>query len=45
MKHIEIDSYGNLYNNKRQEKDEGKESLLKTISRYKFIIAFENSIA
>lgn len=45
MKHIEIDSYGKLYNNKRLEKDEGKESLLKTISRYKFVIAFENSIA
>lgn len=45
MKHIEIDSYGKLYNNIRLEKDEGKESLLETISKYKFVIAFENSIA
>lgn len=45
MKHIEIDSYGKLLNNKRLEKDEGKGSLLETISKYKFVIAFENSIA
>ena len=45
MRYVEIDSYGKLYNNKRLEKDKGKETLLETISKYKFVIAFENSIA
>lgn len=45
MKYTEIDSYGKLFNNKTITGDKGTESLLATISEYKFVIAFENAVA
>jgi hypothetical protein len=45
MKHIAVDSYGRVLNNRRlPEPDRGGESKLRTIARYKFTLAFENSI-
>lgn len=44
MQYIDIDSYGTLYNNKRLDSDDGWSTKIKTYSKYKFIIAFENAI-
>lgn len=45
MRHIDIDSYGRLYNNSSMEgEDKGWESKQKLYAQYKFVIAFENSI-
>lgn len=45
MQHIQIDSYGKLFNNRKMEKDTGKETKMELYSRYQFVIAFENSCA
>jgi hypothetical protein len=46
MKHIPVDSYGRVLNNRRLPgPDRGGKSKLRTIARYKFTLAFENSIA
>lgn len=45
MQHIEIDSYGRLFNNRKMEQDTGRDAKIKLYSRYKFVIAFENSCA
>lgn len=44
MQYIDIDSYGKLYNNKKIEGDNGRETKLEIYSKYKFVIAFENAI-
>jgi Glycosyltransferase family 10 (fucosyltransferase) C-term/Fucosyltransferase, N-terminal len=46
MKHMQVDSYGRVLNTRQlQGPDRGKNSKLRTIARYKFTLAFENSIA
>jgi len=46
MKHITVDSYGKVLNNRRLPgPDRGGKSKLRAIARYKFTLAFENSIA
>ncbi len=45
MKYIEIDSYGRCLNNRTFQFDTGRETKLQTIARYKFTLAFENSIS
>jgi len=44
MQYIEIDSYGELFNNKKIQNDKGRETKLELYSKYKFIIAFENAM-
>jgi Glycosyltransferase family 10 (fucosyltransferase) C-term/Fucosyltransferase, N-terminal len=45
MKHLPVDSYGQCLNNRTLTGDLGRASKLATIARYKFTLAFENSIA
>lgn len=45
MKYTAIDSFGKLFNNSQIPNDEGRKTKLKYYSKYKFVIAFENSIA
>lgn len=45
MKHLPIDSYGKLYQNKELEADNGLDSKLGLYAQYRFVIAFENAIA
>lgn len=45
MNVIEIDSYGKLLQNKNVDNDNGPEFKMDTIAKYKFTIAFENTIA
>lgn len=45
MQHLAIDSYGRCLRNRTLAHDEGRRSKLETIARYKFTLAFENSIA
>jgi len=45
MRRVKIDSYGRSLNNRALVGDNGDESKLDLIARYKFTIAFENSIA
>lgn len=45
MTYTEVDSYGRLFNNCTMEADNGHESKMSLYSTYKFIIAFENSVA
>jgi len=46
MKHIRVDSYGRVLNNRPVSgRDRGPKSKLATIARYKFTLALENSIA
>jgi len=42
---LPIDSYGRLFNNKKIECDNGFESKMSIISRYKFTLALENAVA
>ncbi len=44
MRHIEVDSYGRSLQNKKLAQDTGRETKLETIARYKFTLAFENSL-
>jgi len=43
MKHLKVDSYGASLRNRHLRKDQGRRTKLKTISRYAFNLAFENS--
>ncbi len=45
MKHIPVDSFGRQLQNKLLPEDHGRTTKWDLISRYKFTIAFENSIA
>lgn len=45
MQHLQIDSYGKLFNNKKLEEDTGRDSKLALYKQYKFVIAFENACA
>ena len=45
MKHIEIDSYGRLFNNCKIESDSGRQSAIDIMGKFKCVIAFENAIA
>lgn len=44
MKYTKVDSYGRLYQNCVMEEDNGWESKIALYAKYKFVIAFENSI-
>lgn len=45
MRHVHIDSYGKLFNNIQLSNDSGFLSKQQIASKYKFVIAFENSIS
>ncbi|WP_449039611.1 glycosyltransferase family 10 domain-containing protein, partial [Parabacteroides goldsteinii] len=45
MREIPIDSYGKLFNNKKMDQDNGRESKINLYKQYKFVIAFENACA
>jgi glycosyltransferase involved in cell wall biosynthesis len=45
MQYMEIDSYGSLFNNAKIVNDRGRDTKMQIYSKYKFVIAFENSIA
>ncbi|HOG46625.1 MAG TPA: glycosyltransferase family 10 [Anaerolineae bacterium] len=45
MRHLPVDSYGRCLRNRTLPHDKGRRSKLETIARYKFTLAFENSIA
>ena len=45
MQEIHIDSYGKLFNNKKMDQDNGRESKINLYKQYKFVIAFENACA
>jgi hypothetical protein len=45
MQYIDVDSYGRCLRNRTLADDRGRETKLATIARYKFTLAFENSIA
>jgi hypothetical protein len=45
MRYISVDSYGRCLQNSRLENDTGRQTKLDTIARYKFTLAFENSLA
>lgn len=44
LTYIDIDSYGKLFNNMKIVNDCGRQTKLYIFSKYKFVIAFENSI-
>ena len=45
MRHLAVDSWGACLNNRTFAHDEGRATKLATIARYRFTLAFENSIA
>jgi hypothetical protein len=45
MRHMRVDSYGRSLKNRSLPHDDGRPTKLQTISRYRFTLAFENSIA
>jgi alpha-1,3-fucosyltransferase 10 len=45
MQHVAIDSYGRVCHNRDLGEDHGRDSKLAALARYRFAIAFENSIA
>ena len=45
MRDIAVDSYGRSLQNRTFAEDRGRETKLETIARYRFTLAFENSIA
>ncbi len=45
MEHLKVDSYGRCLNNRTLQEDLGVQTKLDTIARYKFTLAFENSIS
>jgi Glycosyltransferase family 10 (fucosyltransferase) C-term/Fucosyltransferase, N-terminal len=45
MEHVPVDSYGQCWNNCKLPEDNGRDSKLDAIARYKFTLAFENSIS
>jgi alpha-1,3-fucosyltransferase 10 len=44
MRHMAVDSYGKCLQNRRLPVDDGRASKLATLARYRFTLAFENSI-
>lgn len=44
MQYTAIDSYGKLFNNKKMDIDNGRNSKLELYTHYKYVIAFENAI-
>jgi len=45
MRHMAVDSYGACHRNRTLAHDDGRQAKLATISRYRFTLAFENSVA
>ena len=45
MQHIAVDSYGKVAHNADLDDDKGRASKLAAVARYRFTVAFENSIA
>ena len=45
MRYLPVDSFGKALRNRELPEDSGRETKLQTIARYKFTLAFENSIA
>lgn len=45
MRHMAVDSYGACHRNRTLAHDDGRQAKLATIARYRFTLAFENSIA
>lgn len=45
MRYLPVDCYGKCLNNRALLEDKGRETKLETLARYKFTLAFENSIA
>ena len=45
MRHLSVDSYGRCLNNRKLAEDRGRATLREVIRRYRFTLAFENSIA
>jgi hypothetical protein len=45
MRHIQVDCYGRAFPNRQLAGDRGRESKLVTLSRYRFDLAFENSVS
>jgi hypothetical protein len=45
MRHMPVDSYGRMLNTRALAADQGRPTKLETIARYRFTLAFENSIA
>jgi alpha-1,3-fucosyltransferase 10 len=45
MRHVAVDAYGRQLNNRAMHDDDGRRAKLRTIARYRFTLAFENSIA
>jgi hypothetical protein len=45
MRHLAVDSYGRCHNNRTLAEDRGRATLREVIRRYRFTLAFENSIA
>ena len=44
MKRLKVDSYGRVLKNRRLDHDRGRATKLATIARYRFTLAFENSV-
>ena len=45
MRQIPIDSYGRVYRNRKLAEDDGRQSKLNAIARYRFCLSLENSLA
>lgn len=45
MRHLAVDSYGAELNNRTIQDDDGRPAKLRTLARYRFTLAFENSVA
>jgi hypothetical protein len=45
MRHLEVHSFGKCLNNRVLREDRGYQTKLETLARYKFTLAFENSIS
>jgi alpha-1,3-fucosyltransferase 10 len=45
MRHLAVDAYGACRRNRILENDDGRPAKLRTIARYRFTLAFENSVA
>ena len=45
MRYLPVDSYGRLLRNRTLDRDDGRATKLATIARYRFTLAFENSVA
>jgi hypothetical protein len=45
MRYLRVDSFGTCLNNRRLSSDTGRDTKVATIARYRFTLAFENSIS